>query len=209
MVRTALGYTVSSMYIPKHQQPTFVQLDHEARRRERDVKEIVEASKKLGIAEEAVRSNIKALTQLLPDIYPDMNRMRASDWAKVVSDTNKVASVLIVLKSAFPAANVSSIISKLPRILLQSLDEVQGNAEKVKQLLASVDGEGEVDRIIEAVPSLSQPKELQQALSNLKSWFPAQDPIELLRSNPLILNNVGESSTEPDPSYGENVGSNW
>jgi hypothetical protein len=44
----------------------------------------------------------------------------------------------------------------------------------VKRLLVSVDGEGEVDRIIEAVPSLTQPRELQQALTSLKTWFPSQ-----------------------------------
>ena len=36
-----LGYTVSSLYIHKRDLPPFVQLDHLARRRQRDVEEIV------------------------------------------------------------------------------------------------------------------------------------------------------------------------
>jgi hypothetical protein len=44
---------------------------------------------------------------------------------------------------------------------------------------------------------------LSLSLSHTHTHTRTQDPIELLRSNPLILNNVGESSTEPDPQYGE------
>jgi hypothetical protein len=43
----------------------------------------------------------------------------------------------------------------------------------VKALLSKVD---DVDAIIDAVPYLMNPKELQQSLANLARWFPNQDP---------------------------------
>jgi hypothetical protein len=44
---------------------------------------------------------------------------------------------------------------------------------QVKALLHDVE---DVDAIIEAVPYLMNPKELQQSLANLARWFPNQDP---------------------------------
>ena len=46
-------------------------------------------------------------------------------------------------------------------------------------MLARLDGEGEVDAVIEAVPYLLYPPALLQSLSNLQTWFPLQDPIEV------------------------------
>jgi hypothetical protein len=49
---------------------------------------------------------------------------------------------------------------------------------QVKALLSKVE---DVDAIIDAVPYLMNPKELQQSLANLARWFPNQDPCACTR----------------------------
>ena len=46
-------------------------------------------------------------------------------------------------------------------------------------MLSAVDGEGELDSIVEAVPYLLSPRELRQSLKALQTWFPSNDPVEV------------------------------
>ena len=60
-----------------------------------------------------------------------------------------------------------------------------------------------IDAVIEVVPDLLSPSQVLLSLSNLKRWFPAQDPFQLLQTNPALLNNVEEADVDADPLYGE------
>lgn len=195
-------HTLSSLYIPKGQQAEVKQVDHEGRKKEREIIEIVQAARKLSLQEQKVRDNIVTLGLLLPDLQPNTDRMRASDWAKLVADVDKVAAALVILKTAYPSANVSRIIAKAPKVLLQPLETIRDNADKVKQILHEVES-GEIDAIIEAVPYLMNPDALVQSLSNIRRWFNTETPIQMLRTNATMLLNIEEADLPADPLYGE------
>lgn len=61
----------------------------------------------------------------------------------------------------------------------------------------------DMDSIINAVPYLLDPQQLQQSLVNLSRWFPNQDPFDVLQKNPTMLVNIEEADLEADPLYGE------
>lgn len=70
---------------------------------------IAQAAKRSGLSESTVRENISYLESLLPDLQPNLDKMRAGDWVKLIADVQRVAATVIVLKGAFPAANVSAV----------------------------------------------------------------------------------------------------
>lgn len=59
------------------------------------------------------------------------------------------------------------------------------------------------DAVLQAVPCLLNPQELQRALSNLAAWFPDQSPLVMLANNPKLLLNIEEADLDADPTYGE------
>jgi len=195
------SYTLSELYIQKKDLPQYKQIDHAAKRRERETREIIEAARRVGLKEEAVRANIRSLTALLPDFAPNLDKMPASGWVKLLSDVPRVASVLIELKAAYPRANLSLIINKRPKVLLLPLGQVRQQAEQVRSLLSKVDGEGEVDAMMEAVPGLMEPPALVDCLGSLQRWFPGEDPVQVLRRNPTIMLNLNESDIAAEPTY--------
>jgi len=190
------------MYLPKRNVQPFVQLDHVARRREKEVSEIAASAKRLkGMSRDQVEANIKALESLLPDLAPNLDKMKASDWVRLISDVNRVALMLVMLKSYYPNANVSSIISRNPKILLRDVAAMEEDAQKVRALVG--DRLANLDAVIEACPDLMNPAQLALSLHNLQRWFPLQEPFELLQKNPGLLNNIEEGDLAPDPTYGE------
>lgn len=70
---------------------------------------IAQAAKRSGLSESIVRENISYLESLLPDLQPNLDKMRAGDWVKLIANVQRVAATVIVLKGAFPAANVSAV----------------------------------------------------------------------------------------------------
>lgn len=83
------------------------------------------------------------------------------------------------------------------RPALPLFSNVQG---QVKQMLARLDGEGEVDAVIEAVPYLLYPPALLQSLSNLQTWFPLQDPIEV--GGDSVRSKQGNTSRDRGCGFG-------
>lgn len=53
--------------------------------------------------------------------------------AKLLADVQHVASVLIVLKAAFPRADVSKVVSRMPKLLLLPLSQLQDDADKANK----------------------------------------------------------------------------
>ncbi|KAG2495787.1 hypothetical protein HYH03_006031 [Edaphochlamys debaryana] len=123
------GRFTLSHYYGSTVQPKVVQLDHSKRRRDRVVTEICEAGRRQGIPEDLLRQNIDKMEQLLPELAPDVNKMRAADWAKLAKDVNKVAHMLVTLKACYPGANVGRIVARAPKLLLGQPEQVQKDAE--------------------------------------------------------------------------------
>lgn len=192
------AYTVSQLYNINRPPPVPL-TEYEQRRKRRDLEDILQAAKKQGKSQDAIRSGVEQLEKLLPDAV-NLNRMRASDWVALASDVSGVASKLILLKTLYPKADVFSMVVSRPKTLLQSEEAMRADAEEVGKLLA---GAKDVCAIIEAVPELMDATQLSRSLAWLRGAFPSQNPIELLQENPLILKNIGESNVEDSAEYGE------
>ncbi|KAG2426060.1 hypothetical protein HXX76_013250 [Chlamydomonas incerta] len=193
-------YTLRQYYGSTKKVTQVPELDHNARRRLRVVAEIVEAGRRLGIKEDVIRANLDKMEALLPELTPDVNKMRAADWAKLARDVNQVAMMLVVIKTSYPGANVGKIVSRAPKTLLQSPEQLQADAAVVRKVLA---GAPNADAIIEDVPYLMNPHALAQSLSNVSRWYNTQDPVGMISKNPKLLLNVEEADLEADPLYGE------
>lgn len=83
------------------------------------------------MSKQQVLDNVASIESLLPDLSPNLDKMKASDWVKLLKDPNRVATMLVMLKSYYPNANVSKIISRNPKILLQDVNKMEGDAKKV------------------------------------------------------------------------------
>ncbi|GLC72215.1 hypothetical protein PLESTF_001219900 [Pleodorina starrii] len=192
-------YTLGHYYGSTKPVSEVKQLDHAKRRRDRVVAEIVEAGRRQGLAEQLLRDNLDKLEALLPELTPDVNKMRAADWAKLAKDVNKVATMLVVIKTLYPGANVGRIVGKAPRLLLKSPEAVQADAEVVRRVLSSAPNP---DAIVEEVPYLMDPAALAQSLANVSRWYNTRDPVSMISRNPKLLLNVEEADLEADPLYG-------
>jgi len=199
----SVHHTLSSLYLRTVKVQPFVQLDHEKRRKEKELKEICQAGGRLGASESMLRENMAQLESLLPDLHPNLDQMKASDWVKVLKNIQGVTMIVITLREQFPRANISAVLKMKPKLLLGNAARIQEDARQVKAMLSKVE---DVDAIIEAVPYLLDPYQLAQSLANLKKWFPNQDTLGMLQKNPKLLVNIGEADLEADPLYGADVG---
>ncbi|KAI8465781.1 MAG: hypothetical protein J3K34DRAFT_525099 [Monoraphidium minutum] len=220
----AVHHTLSSLYTPKARAGTsvsraaraagackrhdhlcvvlepFKQLDHLARRKDKELKEICEAARKLGIDEAAVRANAAALEGLVPGLAPNLDKMKASDWATLLRDTGRVVGVVIALRGALPGADLGVMVGRQPRLLLREGEDLARDAAQAKAMLSRCPNP---DLILQEVPDLLNAAELEQALAHLRRCFPKDDPFVLLQAEPSILRNIGgEVDLEADPSYG-------
>jgi hypothetical protein len=179
------------------------------RRKQRNLKEVIESGRKLGLGENTLRDNSTIISSLLPDleIY-NMDKMKASDWAKVLSKPEVVAAILVTLKQSLPSCNVSKVIAKSPKLLLEPPSKLQSDVEEVKTMLNQEGLDDEmVGGLIESVPDLIRPASLVQSLANLKHWLPNQNTKDILLKSPQLLLNVEEADLEANPQYG--TGSNY
>ncbi|KAF6258619.1 hypothetical protein COO60DRAFT_1626394 [Scenedesmus sp. NREL 46B-D3] len=176
----------------------FQQLDLAERRRKRELAEMTAAAAKQGTSAQVIESNLAKLQQLVPGLQPNLDQMKASDWASILKDVDSVVELVIALKTAYPKVDVGRLLQRTPKLLTKPLEQVQADAQQVRALLSGVE---DVDAIIDAVPYLLDPKELRQSLANLQRWFPNQDPYEVLQKNPTMLVNIEEADLEADPLY--------
>ena len=177
-----------------------------SRRRERNMKDVIERGRKQGVGEEALRSNCRMIGSLLPDVELCCpQKMKASDWVKVLSRPEGVAETLVVLKQAYPSSNISRVISKSPKLLLEATSKLQLDADEVKNMLSQEGlNDDQICFVVESVPDLLKPSSLVQSLSNLRRWLPNQQAKDILLKSPQMLLNIDECDLEANPSYGEN-----
>ncbi|GIL41983.1 hypothetical protein Vafri_63 [Volvox africanus] len=75
-------YTLGHYYGSTNSVSGVKQLDHTKRRRDRVMDEIVEAGRRQGVPEQLLRGNLDELEALLPELTPDVSKMRAGDWVR-------------------------------------------------------------------------------------------------------------------------------
>lgn len=192
------AYSMAQLYAKDRPAPIPLS-EHEERRKVKDVKEVVEAGRRRGVGEQAVRHGLQQLDTLLPDIL-NLHRMKPADWVTVAIDVGGVAEKLIILKDAFPRADVFHIIAKRPKTLLRASPALLEDTARVRHILASAP---DPDAIVTSLPDVVDPISLSRALAYLASAFAGQDPVMLLQTRPDVMTNMGEATVELTADYGE------
>eukprot|EP00879_Flechtneria_rotunda_P015983 GHRR01016716.1.p1 GENE.GHRR01016716.1~~GHRR01016716.1.p1 ORF type:complete len:291 (+),score=105.78 GHRR01016716.1:283-1155(+) len=201
--------TSSSGASPIVSSSTGLTTDWEARRKQRVVRDLVEASKRLGpqYTLEAIAAGVTTLEQLLPGLQIDVEAMKASQWAKLCLDVNAAAMRLVVLKTEYPKADLTKIMQKQPQLLLTNIPTLQDNAKQVKQLLSCA---RDPDALLTVLPSLLDPKTLISVLVTVKKWyFNKRDPVEVLEADPELLMRAQECDIPFEPVYVEDSSGAW
>lgn len=192
------AYTMSQLYVSNRPKPVPL-TEYQQRRKEKDMKEIMDAAAKRGKNPLKVRESLEQLEVLLPGLI-NLYKMKASDWVAMGEDVNAMANKLVLLKTYYPQADIFRIVAQRPKTLMQSDAVIKDNAEKVKKLLGRAE---DPDAIIQSLPELMDPTSLSRALGYLQQQFPDQDPVHLLQKNPNLLLNLVESDVEDSAEYGE------
>ena len=74
------------------------------RQKQRTLAEVAEAGVRLGLDEAVLHENFAALDALLVNFTPDINRLTASDWAVLASDTKVMFAKLMLIKVTDPCS---------------------------------------------------------------------------------------------------------
>lgn len=73
----------------------------------------------------------------MPGLLINLDKMKASDWAKLLRDIDSVVAVVIALKTHYPKVDIANIIKRKPKLLLSSQQRVDEDATKVSRGTAS------------------------------------------------------------------------
>ncbi|PNW77879.1 hypothetical protein CHLRE_10g455451v5 [Chlamydomonas reinhardtii] len=172
-----------------------------ARRRQRVAAEIIEASRRAGVAAspEAIRDGLATLEALLPGFTPNLDTLKAADWGRLAADAPAVANKIILLKTHHPGLNLAKALTAQPRLLLQSPEQLDRSARMVRQLLSRAK---DPDRLLGAEPSLLEPKALISVLITVTKWyFLEKDPIEVLEADPELVQRAQDYDVPFEPVY--------
>jgi hypothetical protein len=67
----------------------------------------------------------------VPGLLINLDKMKASDWAKLLRDIDSVVAVVIALKTHYSKVDIANIIKRKPKLLLSSQQRVDEDAQKV------------------------------------------------------------------------------
>uniref|UniRef100_A0A061RH13 Uncharacterized protein n=1 Tax=Tetraselmis sp. GSL018 TaxID=582737 RepID=A0A061RH13_9CHLO len=157
------------------------------------------AAEELEISPAEVTRRLQELTVLLPDISLRLHKLRPSIVATLIRDTKDVARRLVRLKATFPKANLDTVVSAEPQILLRDPSEVEREAAEVADLL----GVQEIDSLVEQYPRILDAGAVEEALSMLRAVMPGKDPRATLVASPSFISRVERGGRRlgdnPDP----------
>jgi hypothetical protein len=103
------------------------------------------------------------------------------------ADASAVASCVLVLRRAFPTANVARIAGRAPGVLVMSPGDLTEATRVVKRALKTLGDGSDIDRAVEANPALLDAERLVNALATLRTAMPNADGAEVIRKNPSML----------------------
>ncbi|KXZ54611.1 hypothetical protein GPECTOR_4g676 [Gonium pectorale] len=179
-----------------------------ARRKQRVAAEIIEAARKARVAAspEQLRAGLDTLEALVPGFCPNLDTLKASDWARLAADAPSVASKLILLKGHYPSLDLARVLAVQPKLLLQSNEQLDRSARQVKSLLSRA---SDPCRLLAAVPPLLEPRALISVLITVTKWYHLQkDPIEVLEADPELVQRAQDYDVPFEPVYMDEQG-NW
>ncbi|KAG2490964.1 hypothetical protein HYH03_010640 [Edaphochlamys debaryana] len=176
-----------------------------ARQRQRVAAEIIEAGRRAGVpsSPEQLREGLQALEALLPGFTPNLDSLKASEWARIASDAPAAASKIILLKTHYPRLDLARALAAHPRLLLQSVEQLDRSATQL------LDRAKDAERLLAAVPALLEPKALISVLITVTKWYQLEkDPIEVLEADPELVQRAQDYDVPFEPVYIDEQG-NW
>lgn len=112
--------------------------------------------------------------------------IKPSLLAGLLQQGSGLVTRLINLKNLFPDANISELAVREPQILLQELNEIEANIERLKELLDIKN----VDGLVEACPRMLQAEIVEEVLIELERLMPGKDAKAILLADPSWLLRV-------------------
>ncbi|KAI8476168.1 MAG: hypothetical protein J3K34DRAFT_402308 [Monoraphidium minutum] len=152
-----------------------------------------------GYGEAEIGAGVDSLESLIPGLQIDMERLKATEWARIVADTGSVAVRLVALKTAYPGADLAKILQEKPGLLLQDVSVLEANARQVHSLL---EGARDRDALLTALPLLLEPRTLISVLITVEKWyFKKKDPIAVLEADPDLIRRAEACDVPLEPVY--------
>lgn len=160
----------------------------------------------IGITDHEMEETMRRLQTLLPDIENKLPHMKATVLGSLVANIDLVALSLLQLKEIFPGANVSLLAVRQPFLVLGfDMNRLQVIAKELQSLLPNLD----IDRLVEAEPSILDIDGFKEALEEAKRIMPeldiqmamAREPQQILsfqRGNALIPYDPPEPTADRD-----------
>ncbi|GLC33548.1 hypothetical protein PLESTM_000083400 [Pleodorina starrii] len=179
-----------------------------ARRKLRVTAEIIEAARKARVAAspDEIRAGLDTLESLVPGFTPNLDTLKASEWARLAADAPSVASKIILLKSHYPRLDLTRVLVATPKLLLQSPEQLDRAARQVRSLLSRA---RDAERLLAAEPALMEPRALISVLITVTKWyFLEKDPIEVLEADPELVRRAQDYDVPFEPVYMDDEG-NW
>lgn len=168
------------------------------RQKQRTLAEVAEAGVRLGLDEAVLHENFAALDALLVDFTPDINRLTASDWAVLASDTKVMFAKLMLIKSYFPGVDLQRLVADNPKPLLKSKVALEEDLLNVRNMLAEA---ANPDALVATLPILLEPKVMVSCLVTIQRWFPKKDPLKMLEDDPDMIRRAQEKDIPFDPVF--------
>ena len=142
------------------------------------------AAEELNISDEELAMRLDHLQILLPDITAKLPSMHPTTVANLLDNLDTLPGQLLNLKSTFPGANVSKLAVRAPELVLgMDLDLLTSIANQLHELLPSLD----IDRLVEANPSMLDVEELRSAMAEAKRIMPQLNIEKAMGSDPNII----------------------
>ncbi|GIL83261.1 hypothetical protein Vretimale_11371 [Volvox reticuliferus] len=179
-----------------------------ARRKQRVTTEIVEAARTARVAAtpEEIRAGLETLESLVPGFTPNLDTLKASEWARLAADARAVASKIILLKSHYPRLDLARVLVAQPKLLLQSPEQLDRSARQVRSLLSRAK---DLERLLAAEPALMEPRALVSVLITVTKWYYLEkDPVEVLEADPDLVRRAQDYDVPFEPVYMDEQG-NW
>jgi hypothetical protein len=155
-----------------------------------------------GVSEADVWLRVSNLETIVPGLATASLVAKGPDAMVVVGlamgDHRRLAANVLVLRSAFPTANVATMARRAPGLLAMPSGELEAAAARTSVLMASVErdandaicsyaNEGGVDAAVERNPALLDVALLESALAVLRDSMPESDGAKVLQRNPSML----------------------
>jgi hypothetical protein len=155
-----------------------------------------------GVSEADVWLRVSHLETIVPGLATASLVAKGPDAMVVVGlamgDHRRLAANVLVLRSAFPTANVATMAGRAPGLLAMPSGELEAAAARTSVLMASVErdapdaicsyaNEGGVDAAVERNPALLDVALLESALAVLRDSMPESDGAKVLQRNPSML----------------------